>query len=63
MCVPFRHPKIHSIHLTGSAETFNCIVWGTPKTPKVREGGGVPKTPKVWREVGSLGGGRGGSII
>ena len=28
------HPTIESIHLTGSAATFDAVVWG--KQPKVR---------------------------
>ena len=30
---PVSHPDIDSIHLTGSADTFNAIVWGGPNAP------------------------------
>ena len=33
------HPLVDSIHLTGSEDTFNSIVYGSPKAKVCVEGG------------------------
>uniref|UniRef100_A0A7S0WV00 Aldehyde dehydrogenase domain-containing protein n=1 Tax=Chlamydomonas leiostraca TaxID=1034604 RepID=A0A7S0WV00_9CHLO len=46
-----RHPLITSIHLTGSATTFNHIVWGAATAPAT----GEPTNPKhVTAELGNI---------
>lgn len=45
------HTKIQSIHLTGSADTFNSIVWGSPTAPRT----GPPKVSKpISAELGNV---------
>lgn len=35
------HPAVASVHLTGSADTYNAIVWGGRDAPVSARGGGV----------------------
>ncbi|KAI8465000.1 MAG: Aldehyde/histidinol dehydrogenase [Monoraphidium minutum] len=45
------HPAVESVHLTGSADTYNAIVWGGRDAPRV----GEPKLKKeVTAELGNV---------
>lgn len=45
------HPTVQTIHLTGSADTFNSIVWGSTTAPRT----GSPKVTKPFTaELGNL---------
>ncbi|GBF87574.1 NAD-dependent aldehyde dehydrogenase [Raphidocelis subcapitata] len=45
------HPLIASIHLTGSADTYNAIVWGGRDVPRVGE---PPLKKEVTAELGNV---------
>lgn len=49
-----QHPTVASIHLTGSAATYNAIVWGDNKE-KVRRGRPCSGGGVAWRSGGRRG--------
>ncbi|KXZ52739.1 hypothetical protein GPECTOR_8g131 [Gonium pectorale] len=55
-----RHPRIASVHLTGSADTYNDIVWGGAATQRSDSSGGgggpmpLTATKRVTAELGNV---------
>jgi len=46
-----KHDRVHSIHLTGSSDTFNSIVWGSPTAKRE---GAPPTNKRLTAELGNV---------
>jgi len=50
------HPEIHSIHVTGSAQTHDAIVFGTGRDGERRKAAHAPRNPRpITSELGGVG--------
>ncbi len=49
------HPAVDEIHITGSRETHDVIVWGEGETARQRRAAGTPLNPRrVTSELGGV---------